>query len=282
MDTHTKTTKVDVVSRIRRMAVCGYFYPASAERLREAMDSAIDYHGQARPAQAVIVPHGSFAHCGKVSASVLSRTLIPKRCIVVGPSHTGSWMPWSLMARGWYRTPLGDVPIDEQLCDALQQRCSFLERDAWAQQGEHSVEAVLPFLQHLGPANLSIVPVVVGSDDAAELGLFAQAVAQVVRMVEEPVLLIASANFSHYEPQAVVAEQDQAILEQIRRLDGEAVMRTVRENGIRMCAANAVSAVLSASRLLGGCQVELTSYATSAEAGGDADSAIGFAGVRIV
>lgn len=283
MDTRTKTIKpVEVVSRIRRPAVAGYFYPASAELLREALDSTISYHGDALPARAVIVPHGSLAHCGQVLSSVLSRTLIPKRCVIIGPSHTGSWMPWSLMARGCYRTPLGDVTIDEALCDALRQRCDFLESDSWAQQGEHSIEAVLPFIQHHGPANLSIVPIVVGSQDAAEISQLAQALAQVVRMIEEPVLLIASANFSHYEPQTVVMEQDRILLEQVSRFDGEALMRQVKEAGIRMCADNAVSAVLSASRLLGAAQVEVVDYATSAQAGGDPDSAIGFAGVRII
>ena len=267
---------------IRRPAVAGYFYPSDPTELAQEVDRLIDRRVAAQPARALLVPHGSVRHCGAVIGATLSRAAVPRSCVIVGPSHTGSWMPWSLMAHGWYRTPLGDVPINRSFADALQARCPFLEADAWAQHGEHAVEVVLPFLQRLGPPDLSIVPVVLGAEVEGELAQFADALAQVVRMAEEAVLLVASSDLPHYEPLDEAVVQDRRVLETIQRLDSEALMREVRASSIRMCGAGAVAGVMMAATRLGVQRAEVIRYGTSADAGGDPDSVIGYAGVVII
>ncbi|MBI4340775.1 MAG: AmmeMemoRadiSam system protein B [Candidatus Omnitrophica bacterium] len=266
---------------IRRPAVAGYLYPADPAEAAQAIDRLMDRTAAAAPALAAIVPHGSWAQCGAVIAAALSRMVLPRRCVVIGPSHTGTWMPWSLLEGGWYRTPLGDVPVDRFLADALRRRCPFLEVDAWAQHGEHAIEVVLPFLQRLSPSGLCLVPIISGSDDAEQFFQLGEALAQVVRMAEEPVLLVASSDLSHYEPCAETARQDERLLAAIRALDGAAVLHIVREAGVRMCGYGAVVSVLEAAKRLGAREAHIERYGTSAQTGGDADSAIGYAGVRI-
>ena len=268
-------------SVIRRPAVAGYFYPSDPIEAVRQIARLIDHTATPAAARAVMVPHGSWTHCGAVIGAVLSRTIIPRRCIIVGPSHTGTWMPWSVMERGWYRTPLGDVPVDARLAEALRGRCPFLEADAWAQRGEHAVEAVLPFLQRLGPQELSITPIITGSDTEEEFFQLGEALAQVVRMAEEPVLLVASSDLSHYEPRMRAVAQDQRVLEAMQALDSAALIRQVRAGGIRMCGYGAVAGVMDAAKRLGAGHLEVVRQSTSADAGGDPDSVIGYAGVRI-
>jgi len=270
-----------MVSAIRRPAVSGYFYPSDPSQLRALVDR-LTRHDQARvQARGLIVPHGSYRHAGAIAGAAFGRVVIPRRCIVVGPSHTGSWMPWSLMTGGAYRTPLGDVPIDAACAAALRARCPFLEADAWSQRGEHAIEVLLPFLQHLGPRDVSIVPIVTGADRAEEFAQLAQALAQVIRMLEEPVLLIASSDFSHYESQACVVEQDRALLDAVQAMDGAALVRLVQDTRPLMCGYGAVACVLDALRQLGARRANLVRYGTSADAGGDPHSAIGYASVII-
>ena len=185
------------------------------------------------------------------------------------------------MEGGAYRTPLGEVPIDVPGAEALRARCPFLEGDAWAQQGEHAIEVVLPFLQRLAPPDLAIVPIITGSRDEEEFKSLSEALAQVVRMQEEPVLLIASTDLSHYEPRERGAAHDRALLEAVRTLEGKALLRCVREQGIVMCGDGAAAAVLDAARTLGGSSATVVRYGTSAEAGGDPGSTTGYAGVVI-
>ena len=171
-------------------------------------------------------------------------------------------------------------------------RAPFLEPDAWAQRGEHAIEVVIPFLQRLGPPDLAIAPIVMGAAaDPDEIAALATAIAQVVRLHEEPVLLIASSDLSHYEPLAVGIRQDRELIAAISRLDGRALIDRVREEGlpaeasaqagIRMCGASAVACVLEAARALGSREASLAAYGTSAEAGGDPSSVIGYAGMVI-
>jgi hypothetical protein len=233
------------------------------------------------PAIAALLPHGGYAHCGAVLGAAMSRVQVPARCIVLGPSHTGSWMPWSLMDRGAYRTPLGDVPVDAALAAALRDRCAFLEADAWAQQGEHAIEVILPFLQRLGPDELSVVPVIVNSEDDGELRRMARALAEAVREVEAPVLLIASSDLSHYEPEATGRMQDRRLLDAVAAFDMARLAGIVRDDGVRMCGYAAALCVLDAAAQLGGTRVTVTGHGMSSEAGGDPQSAIGYAGALI-
>ena len=279
MDTPART---DPAPRSRRPAVAGYFYPEAPAELADAVDALFDdAAAEPMPARALIVPHGGLAHSGRVAAAAIGAVRVPRRCIILGPSHTGSWMPWSLMINGSYRTPLGEVPVDEPAAQALRERCPFLETDAWAQPGEHSIEAVLPLLQRRGPADLSIVPMILGAADDGQLSRLSEALAQVVRLQEEPVLLIASTDLSHYETTQRGAEQDAAILGAIRTLDGAAVLRCVREQTAVMCGDAVAACVLDAARALGAARARLVRYSTSARTGGDPGSTTGFAGLVI-
>lgn len=274
--------RTDPTPRSRRPAVAGYFYPDAPAELAEVVDALfMDTAADPVAARALIVPHGGLAHSGRVAAAAIGAVRVPRRCIILGPSHTGSWMPWSLMVNGAYRTPLGDVPIDELAAQALRGRCSFLEADAWAQPGEHAIEAVLPLLQRRAPADLAIVPIIMGPADGVQLEQLAEALAQVVRMQEEPVLLIASTDLSHYETKQRGAEQDAAILGAIRTLDGAAVLQRVREQGAVMCGDGATACVLDAARALGAGRSRLVRYSTSARTGGDPNSCTGYAGMVI-
>jgi len=266
---------------LRRPAVAGYFYPAEPEALLAAIDGWTRRDATPAEARAILVPHGSYARSGAIIGAVCARVVIPRRCLLLGPSHTGSWMRWSLMASGACRTPLGDVPVDETGAEALRRRCPFLEADAWAQRGEHALEVVLPFLQRRGPADLTVVPIVMGAEDAGEIQQVAAAVAQMVRMSEEPWLLIASAELSQHERCDRATELDRALIERIVALDSSGLLRMARESPTRMCGAGAAACVLEAAAALGGSRGTLVRYGTSADAGGDPHSATGYAGFMI-
>ena len=270
------------VPSIRRPAVAGYYYPENPDELRRQVDGflqAVD--ASPAPAQAVVVPHGSVRHAGRIVGAALAQVAMPRRCIIMGPSHTGHWLPWSLMAQGAYRTPLGEVPIDEACAAALHTRCSFLTQDSSAQMGEHAIEVLLPFLQRRARAELAIVPLIASSEDVEECHRVAEALAQVVRMQEEPVLLLASTDLSHYEPLERAAVQDHSLIEAIQALETNRLLGLVRDQGIRMCGVGAAICVLEAAKILGADRGTLVAYGTSADAGGDPHSVIGYAGIIV-
>lgn len=266
---------------IRRPAVAGYFYPSDPDRLRHEVDAFIGERADPSIATAALLPHGGFRHCGAVIGATLGRIVVPRRCVILGPSHTGSLLPWSLMTDGAYRTPAGDVPVDAACAEALRLRCPLLESDRWGQRGEHAIEVLLPFLQRLGPPDLGVVPIVVNAEDRTGCAEVARALAQVIRMQEEPVLLIASADLSHYEPRERVEAGDLALTDAICALDGDGLARLVEGFPTRMCGYGAAACVLEAAKELGARRGTLARYGTSADAGGDPQSVTGYAGIII-
>lgn len=266
---------------VRRPAVAGYYYPATADALAAEVEALMPAERGRLAARAVIVPHGSYRRSGAVAGAAFASVALPRRCILVGPSHTGRWTRWNLMMDGAYRTPLGEVPIDQAMAAALRDRCPFLEPDDLAQAGEHVVEVQLPFLQRRGPGDLQIVPVLVDVEEPEALGRFADALAQVVRMAEEPVLLIASTDLSHYEPLPRAQARDRAILDEITRLNSAALLEIVARERIVMCGVGAAVCTIEAARALGAQRADVVAYRTSAEAGGDPNAVTGYAGVVI-
>lgn len=259
--------------------MAGLFYPNTPEALREELGRFTAARAQPMPARGVIVPHASYRYSGSIAGETLSRVAIPRRCVILGPNHTGWGEPWSLMAEGAYVTPLGEVPIDAPFARDLLDACPLLTADDLAHRGEHAVEVGLPFLQCLGPADLTIVPLVIGSEQPDECEQLASALAGCVGRSGEPVLLVASADFTHYEPATVVAHQDTQLIEAIQALDASRFLQEVRELRVAMCGHAPIACVLGAARRLGASGAQLVRYATSADAGGDPQSAVGYAGI---
>jgi len=62
----------------------------------------------------------------------------------------------AIYPRGWFDTPLGDVPVSTDIADRLLARLC-VRTDPTAHAREHSLEMQLPFLQRLLPS-VQIVP----------------------------------------------------------------------------------------------------------------------------
>ncbi len=266
---------------IRRPKVAGYYYPANRSALESELDRLIPAQETARPSIAAIVPHGGYHLSGSVTGRTLGRVAIPSRCIILAPNHAGYGPAWSLMTEGAYQTPLGEVPVDRNLARAMCEACSLLSPDASAHLAEHAIETILPFLQRRGPSTLHIVPLVIDSDEWETCRSVGHALACAVRQTNLSVLIIASAELTHYESREIVCEKDQRLLAAVHALDAPHLLAERAALESRMCGAGPIACALEAAKLLGATQSHLIEYHTSADHGGDPDSAIGYAGVLV-
>jgi AmmeMemoRadiSam system protein B len=113
-------------------------------------------------------------------------------------------------------------------------------------------------------------------DVALELG---KAIAEAFR--DQPVLLVASTDFTHYRPKAFAEKQDKFALAKILTLDPVGLMEEVTRRSISMCGSGAVAAVLEAGRRLGCEKAELANYVTSGDVTGDQSDVVAYASVVI-
>jgi AmmeMemoRadiSam system protein B/AmmeMemoRadiSam system protein A len=184
----------------RPAVLSGSWYPGDAARLRkevrERLDAATAWSA-GRPV-ALIVPHAGYRFSA-ATAAYGYRTLQGQsyeRVFVLGPSHRAPIRGVALPSDAFFETPLGRLPADRAVIDALG-RSPLFQGDARAHGAEHSLEIQLPLLQVALERPFAIVPLLVGELGRAEI----RQVADELRAAVGPKdLVVASSDFTHYGP----------------------------------------------------------------------------------
>lgn len=271
-----------VSSKTRQSVVAGKFYPASAQEIKRLISGFVDARGKKSEAIACMLPHAGYVYSGRVAAETVSKINIRDKVILLGPNHTGRGANFSIMTEGAWSTPLGRINIDSGLAKDILAASEYLEEDPAAHSDEHSLEVELPILQYFKP-EFEIVPIAFMSDDLGALKKVGEAIAGVIKKskLQNKVLLLASSDMTHYEPQEEACKKDKLALQAILDLDPERLAREVRLYNISMCGVSPVIAMLSAAVHLGAKEAELVKYQTSGDVTGDKSAVVGYAGVII-
>ncbi|TMQ04980.1 MAG: AmmeMemoRadiSam system protein B [Deltaproteobacteria bacterium] len=195
---------------VRRPAVAGSFYPASADALGRMVDQLVAAVPRGPAPKALIVPHAGYVYSGSIAASGFARIAgAPiSRVVLVGPAHRKlvEGLAWPGAAQ--LRTPLGDIAVD---LDALRQIGA--PADAAAHAREHALEVELPFLQRLAPG-ATVVPLIGSSASPETVGRTLEAL-----WGGPETLIVISSDLSHYLPYAEGRERDQRTCARIVALD---------------------------------------------------------------
>ncbi|MGD0213691.1 MAG: AmmeMemoRadiSam system protein B [Terriglobales bacterium] len=276
-------------SAVRTPAVAGRFYPGQTdELLREVREYTSAINGAAESGQVraigCVAPHAGYIYSGAVAGAVFSRLEIPAHCVILCPNHTGKGRPLAVMASTAWQTPLGEVAADAEMGARLLRRFPALEEDSSAHRGEHAIEVQLPFLQARQP-ELHIVPITVGTSNLDVLRGLGEALAEVIGEVEEErkenVLIVASSDMNHYEPDAITRVKDHKAIERVLAMDARGLWEVVMNEDITMCGFGPTIVMLTAAKLLGATSATLVKYATSGEISGDYESVVGYAGIIV-
>ena len=254
---------------LRRAAVAGSWYPGEAR----AIAAEVEGYLRAVPAAAapgvlvaLISPHAGLRYSGPVAAHgyALLRGRSDLTAVLVGPAHRASFDGSSVFTRGGFQTPLGTVPVDEELAALLASREPGVAERPGPHRDEHSLEMQLPFLQHLVPG-LRVVPVLMGRQSREDVFVLADVLAR--SLAGRDVLLVASSDLSHYHPAPEANSLDALVVGDIERFDPEVLMdRLEREPG-HACGGGPMVAVMKAARALGADRATVLRYADSGDAG---------------
>lgn len=267
---------------VRLPAVAGRFYPSNPDVLLRDLDNYLAPTAAiAEGALGCVAPHAGYMYSGHVAGAVYSR--LPDRAcfLILGPNHFGRGSEsLALTPDAYWRTPLGDVPVNTALAAKLQSSYPALAEDGAAHAREHSLEVQLPFLQRR-MANFSFMPIAVGAAGFMTLAALGSGIARALADFPEPVVIVASSDMNHYEPDALTREKDGEAIERILALDPKGLYETVRRRNISMCGIGPAIAMLTAVKELGASSASIAKYATSADTGGDPGAVVGYAGIII-
>jgi AmmeMemoRadiSam system protein B len=268
----------------RTPAVSGTFYPSRPARLRSDVRGYLEM-SRVSPRRVVglVAPHAGHVYCGATAGAAFASAVIPPTCVMLAPHHGAvgtARRAGSVLLELCYRTPLGDVPPDDALGPVILERAGdLLEENAPAHRLEHSIEALLPFLQVCAP-EVRIVPILLGWTDWESAAHLARAIYEAIAGRDD-VLIVASSDMNHYEPASVTADKDTMALDRIIAVDGEGLLSTTAEHHISMCGSVPVACALEVSRLLGKRAGEVVAYSHSGTVDGRNDRVVGYAAALI-
>jgi len=273
---------------IRKPAASGMFYAGTAKQLEEQIEWCYKHElgpgaiprvnsKGLREIVAIVAPHAGYYYSGPIAAHAykeLADDGIFDTAVIVGPNHTGYGHPVSLWAGVGWNTPLGEVEINKELAQRLLGE--VIKVDEIAHIHEHSIEVQLPWLQHLYK-KVKIVPISMLAQDIET----ARTVGKAISQAGDNLIIIASSDFTHYEPYSVAMEKDGSVIEAIVALDEKELYERCKNLNCTMCGYGPVASAIVAAKEMKAKRATLLKYATSGDTSGDFSKVVGYSSIVI-
>ena len=265
---------------IRKPVVAGQFYPQTEDSLKKMLSKLIDVKAEKQELKGVIMPHAGYVYSGYVAGRAISKADIKRTAVILGVNHTGSGSPFSIMTKGSWATPLGEVKIDVEIAEAILKESALIKEDTLSHLNEHSIEVEVPFLQYI-KSDIKIVPILISDHDIKTYQQLGKEIAEGFKKIGRAALFIGSTDFTHYESKESAEEKDMLAINAILNLDEEKLFHLVKENNISMCGVAPACTLISVCKNLGAKKASLVKYQTSGDISGDYTSVVGYAGMVI-
>jgi AmmeMemoRadiSam system protein B len=221
-------------------------------------------------------------YSGPVAANGFGRLAldgVPDHVIILGPNHTGYGSGVSILTDGDWETPLGQLEIDTPLAKRLQSSNEIMDIDETAHRYEHSIEVQIPFLQFLYGTSIKFVPICMMMQDLQTSRDIATAIVNQTQGAN--CLIVASSDFTHYEPQDKAARNDQTAIDAIMKLDDSKLNELGESNTVTMCGYGPITVLLAVAKKMRDAKTQFLTYKTSGDITGDKSSVVGYASIII-
>jgi len=265
---------------IRPPAVAGKFYPGDPQDLRETIAGFLE-EAESEPIsgeiRGIVAPHAGYMYSGFTAAHAYK--LLKGRefdvVVVVSPSHFDFFHGVSVYPGEAYETPLGRIPINAELREALTAASDVVIVSDAGHRAEHALEVQLPFLQcTLQPGTFTLVPLVIGDQKREICFALGQALAEVLK--DRNVLLVASTDLSHYYPASIAERLDAVMMRDVAAFDYEKLMTDLETHRTEACGGGPTVAVMAALDDLGVRKMKVTHRSNSGDTTGDYSSVVGY------
>ena len=192
---------------------------------------------------ALIVPDSNLQRGGPVSAAAYK--LVQGRAydtvIIIAPSHDGAFERLAICSVNQYRSPLGDINVNDAVRNELCDEDDDIYIDDQGHYHTEGIDVQLPFLQRVLESNFNIVPIVMGSEAPALCRELGHAIGEV--MYGHRMLVIASADLLSVEGDA--AQEFETALE---TFDTSRLMHLLGSEQVRVEGMGAVIAAVLAAQ----------------------------------
>jgi len=268
---------------IKEPSVAGTFYPADKKELKDTIDTFLSKVNRI-PGEgniiALISPHAGYRYSGQVAAygykHIQDRDI--RKIILIGQSHHEGFKGASVYTNGSFKTPLGNVEIDEKSAKKLLNENADVKFYPEAFAKEHSIEVQLPFLQSM-LKDFTIIPILIGSPTRQT---FEHLISELTEMMDGQTLMIASTDLSHYHGYSEAVEMDSKLISAIERLSVMNAGELVQTGKSEMCGSIPVIIAMEVAKRHGANLGVLFNYANSGDVTQEKDKVVGYASVGLI
>jgi hypothetical protein len=274
---------IGCAENIKEPSVAGTFYPADKNALKESVEgflSRVEKRQKDGKLIALISPHAGYRFSGQVAAygfSELKDSAIQK-VIVIGAAHHAGYKGASVYTTGSFRTPLGEVPINERLAKKLLDDEADVRFYPEAYAKEHSIEVQLPFLQTV-LKDFTIVPILIGSPTKKTFDHLIEVLSDIF---DEKTLIIASTDLSHYHDYSTAKEMDGKVISEIERLSVTDTATLLQSGQSELCGMYPVMVTIEIARRAGANYGMLFKYANSGDVSNEKEKVVGYASIGLL
>ncbi len=267
---------------VKQPNVAGGFYPADPQELNRMIDGYISQASDEVGDDHVdiaISPHAGYVYSGPVAGHLfkgLAKTQY-KTVVVLAPSHFLPFNGIAVWAEGSFRTPLGDLSVDEEFAAGLKQKTSVLQDLPEVFDKEHALEVQLPFIMKTFP-QAKIVPLILGEADLLQCQKLAAALNEQIKDRRD-VLVLISSDFSHYLPYDENNARDERTLKAIQNEDIESFWKGNLSREMEMCGFIPATVGLMLAKLRGLSTVKILKRENSGDTAKDKSRVVGYAAV---
>jgi AmmeMemoRadiSam system protein B len=264
---------------LRKSVIAGSWYPGNPSVLKRDIDNFFNFVPDTElegEVVAIIAPHAGYIYSGQVAAYAYKRVCGNNydAVIVVGPSHRTAFSGVSIFTNGGYETPLGVVPVAEELAKDIKRNSKLVSDIPAAHLQEHSIEIQLPFLQYaLG--NFSFVPLVMGDQDESTCQELAQAIYDSAR--SKKILIVGSSDLSHFHGYNEATKLDGVALQYLKDSDASGLLDSLGSGTAEACGGGPMAVAMLVARKTGANSARVLKYANSGDVTGDKSSVVGYA-----
>lgn len=277
---------------IRVASAAGRFYPGTERQLRTMLDELFrkvpdeKIEGQII---AAVAPHAGYIFSGLVAAythNALKNAEFDTLVVIGHDSHVPGVIAFVSPADS-FETPLGKISLDRAMIDEMCKLEPRIRKDQHIHRDDHTVEVHLPFLQFLEKKFL-LIPLLFGEPTVENCQTLAKVILDSAG--NKKVMILASADLSHYPPYDVARRIDRESLQSIASMNINTLFDTARnimtqssrvsQLQTSICAIGGVGTAICFAQKLGADKAKVLKYANSGDSpAGGSDSVVGYGSV---
>ncbi|MFC1815964.1 AmmeMemoRadiSam system protein B [Thermodesulfobacteriota bacterium] len=212
---------------VRQPVWAGRFYEADPSELGQDIDRLTSKAQKTRiqipknkRLRAIIMPHAGYIYSGWTAAH--AARVLPadqfSKVILLGPDHRIGFKSAAICDVTAYETPLGRINLHKDSAK-LRLRPDLFQPLPVSQDKEHSLEVILPFLQHYLD-DFQLVPVIVGHGDVPRISNALDSI------IDSDTLLVVSSDLSHFLSYSEAVVRDRETIDEIVNLKPDKLVKT--------------------------------------------------------